>query len=272
MYAYKAERWRTSPYISPQQSLFPHDPRSIYPSLHCLRSGFLIVSPPRASFWIASPTMLEGLRLILLPSHSSLHPLDDVVMWRALSNCRICLPVVPNGSFSEQWPFYFGLTLLIHEMSDVARSGPHRGKLPRWCRGWSAESTWTKYNLHFHHHYSGNSNANLTSRRGIYDLLHIWSQGLLETNISRHRFRRRLYHFYHRKKRSRRSCTVIYICKQTHNIRPTWFKLQGGWQPVQRAATHNRIHLVYNEHVGSYAYHFDLKLTIYSSGLPMSFH
>jgi len=33
----------------------------------------------------------------------------------------------------------------------------------------------------------------------------------------------------------------------------------------------NMIRLVYNEQVGCYACHFDLKLTRYSSGLPTSF-
>ena len=40
---------------------------------------------------------------------------------------------------------------------------------------------------------------------------------------------------------------------------------------MQPAAMRNRIHLVYNEQLGCYACHYDLTLTIYSSGYPTSF-
>ena len=69
----------------------------------------------------------------------------------------------------------------------------------------------------------------------------------------------------------RRSFTKIYPCKHTQNIAPTWCKSLDGWQPMQLAAMCSRIHLVQNGQVGCYPRHVDLKLTIYSSGLPTSF-
>ena len=71
--------------------------------------------------------------------------------------------------------------------------------------------------------------------------------------------------------RSWRSFPGLYRCQQGHNIGPTWCKSHDGWQPVQWAAMCNRIHLMQNKKVGCYPCHFDLKLTIYSSGLPTSF-
>ena len=44
-----------------------------------------------------------------------------------------------------------------------------------------------------------------------------------------------------------------------------------GWKPLQPAAIHSRIHLEWNVQVDCYFFHFPLKLTIYSSGLPTSF-
>jgi len=64
---------------------------------------------------------------------------------------------------------------------------------------------------------------------------------------------------------------MLYPFKQTHNIGPTWCKLHDGWQSVQPAAMHNRIQFVQNSEVSCYACHFDMKLTIYFSGLPTSF-
>jgi len=75
----------------------------------------------------------------------------------------------------------------------------------------------------------------------------------------------------HTNTRFRRSFTVIYRCKETPKTWPTWCKSQDGWKPVQLAAMFDRIHLVETEQVGCYACHFDLKLTIYSSGLPTCF-
>jgi len=80
-----------------------------------------------------------------------------------------------------------------------------------------------------------------------------------------------MYHLYHKNMWFRQLFTVIYPCEQTHNIGTTWCKTQHGRQPVQPAARCDRIHLVQIEQVGCYPCHFDLKLTIYSSGLPTSF-
>jgi len=85
----------------PQRSLFPHNPGLISPSLRCLGSVFLVVSPLQASFWIAIYATLEGLGTVLLPSRFCLDSLDDIVVWNALSICRICLPAVAKGSVSE---------------------------------------------------------------------------------------------------------------------------------------------------------------------------
>jgi len=80
-----------------------------------------------------------------------------------------------------------------------------------------------------------------------------------------------MYGIYLPRTRFRRSFTVIYRCKQTNHIGPSWCKLQVGWQPVQWAVMCNRIHLVHNKEDGCYPCHFDLKLTRYSSGLPTAF-
>jgi len=135
--------------FSPQRSLFPHNPRSISPSLPFLKSVFWVVSPPPATFWIASCATLQELGPFLLPSNTCLHSFDDIVVWNALSICHICLPVMAKGFFSEHWPLYFVLTLLLDEMLNVARYGPHRGKLRLLCFGWCASSTWTQQNLRF---------------------------------------------------------------------------------------------------------------------------
>jgi len=87
------------------------------------------MSLPQASFWIASYATLQGLGPALLPGRSYLHSLDDVVVWSLLLICRICLLGVAKGSLSEQLPLDFVLTLFMDEMLDVARYGPHAGKL-----------------------------------------------------------------------------------------------------------------------------------------------
>jgi len=79
-----------------------------------------------------------------------------------------------------------------------------------------------------------------------------------------------MYRIYVTNTRFQLSFTTSYPCKQTNNIIPTWCKMQDCWQPMQRAAMCNRIELVQNEQVGCYPCHFDLKLTIHSSGLPTS--
>jgi len=93
--------------------------------------------------------------------------LPSFAWWRHRVEGFVDLPSLPAGNgerfFSEHWPLYFVLTLLMDKMLDVARYGPHRGKLRLLCRGWYASLTWTKHNLDFDHHWIGNSNANRTS-------------------------------------------------------------------------------------------------------------
>jgi len=69
-------------------------------------------------------------------SHSCHHLRDAVVVLSALSICHICLPEVAKDSFTEQRPLYLVLTLLLGEMLDVARYGPHGGMLSLLCQGW----------------------------------------------------------------------------------------------------------------------------------------
>jgi hypothetical protein len=57
-------------------------------------------------------------------------------VWNAALICHICLPGVVKGSFSQHWPFYLVLTLLLGEMFDIAWNGPHGGKLNLLCQGW----------------------------------------------------------------------------------------------------------------------------------------
>jgi len=56
--------------------------------------------------------MLQGLGPFLPPTRSSLHLLDDVVMWNALAIYLICLPGEEKGSFLEHWQLYFVLTVI----------------------------------------------------------------------------------------------------------------------------------------------------------------
>jgi len=72
-------------------------------------------------------------------------------------------------------------------------------------------------------------------------------------------------------KRFRQSETSMYSCKQTNNIWPTYCKLQDGLEPLQPAAMRSRIHHEQNVQVVCYVCHFELKLTIHSTGLPTSF-
>jgi len=126
-------------------------------------------------------------------------------------------------------------------------------------------------NLCFECHYIGNSNANHTSLHDVKCLFHVWSQGFLETTISRHPFCQRMCCVYLTNIRFQWSFTTIYPWKQTNKINPTWCKLQHGWITMQPAVIHSRIRHVYNVHVGCYAFPFDFQLSIYSSGLPTSF-
>jgi len=65
--------------------------------------------------------------------------------------------------------------------------------------------------------------------------------------------------------------TSIYPTKQTNNIGLTYCKLRVGGKPLQFAYIPSRIHLEYNLQVGCDLFHSHMMLTIYSSGLPISF-
>jgi len=85
--------------FSPQRALYPHNPRSITPSPHCLKSAFAVCFPLRASIWNASCTLLLRFGPFPPPNWSCLQSLDDVVVWISSSICRICPPSVARGSF-----------------------------------------------------------------------------------------------------------------------------------------------------------------------------
>jgi len=140
-------------------SPYSHYPWSISVSLSCLQWAFFIVFPLQVSVWIMHSTMLLGLRLFLLPNPSCLDLLFDVVELSTLSIWCICQLEVGNQSFWEYRKLYFGLNLLMGKMLDVARYGPHGGKLCLLCQG---RYTWlicTMQYLSFDHHYIGNSNV-----------------------------------------------------------------------------------------------------------------
>ena len=160
----------------------------------------------------------------------------------------------------------------MDKIVDVATYGPQRGEVCHLGEGWYAELTWTKQNLHCEHHYIGNGIANRTSWHHFYRLFDATFQGCLETYSSRLRFRRRRFRVDLKNTRFLGTFTGIYPWNQRHIIGCTWCKSRDGWQLVQSAAMRNKFHLVWNEQVGCYACHFDLKLTIYSSGLPTSCH
>jgi len=73
---------------------------------------------------------------------------------------RMCPPGVAQDSYSDHWPLYPVFTLMMGEMLDVARWGPHGGKLRLSCQGWYVCSTRTRQNLRFDCHLIGNSTAN----------------------------------------------------------------------------------------------------------------
>jgi len=119
---------RLQPAFIAQRSVSPDYPGSFSSSLRCLRSVFLVGTPPRTSFWIASYEMPQMVGPFLLPSLCCSDSLDDIVGWNAWSIWRICLPVTATGSFSEHCPLYFVLTSQMDEMLDLATYGLHGGK------------------------------------------------------------------------------------------------------------------------------------------------
>jgi len=90
--------------LLPERFLSQHNPWSISLSLGCSKSAFLVLCQRQASFWIPSCAMPLELRLFLLPSHSWLESLDDIVVWKALAICCICQPAVVKCSVSKYPP------------------------------------------------------------------------------------------------------------------------------------------------------------------------
>jgi len=116
-------------------SLSTH-PQSVSPILYCFRTVFHVISPLQVSSWITSRTILQGLWRCVSPSHFFVHSPHDVIVSSDLPICWICYIVVVKGSFSEHWPLYFILTMLIDNMLDVARYGRHGGELHLLCQHW----------------------------------------------------------------------------------------------------------------------------------------
>ena len=114
--------------------LYPHNHPCMSLSLCCSKRAFDLFSYLQSSVQIISYAMLLGLGTILRGSHCCHHSLD-VLMRSAVSLYCIWLPEVMKGSFSEHWPLYSGLTLLMGKMLDVARYGPLVGQLCYFCQG-----------------------------------------------------------------------------------------------------------------------------------------
>jgi len=66
--------------------------------------------------------------------------------------------------------------------------------------------------------------------------------------------------------------STCYPWKQKNNLGPMYCKSRDHEKPLQLAALSSMIHLEYNVQLGCYSFHSDMTLTIYSSGLPTSFH
>jgi len=56
--------------------------------------------------------------------------------------------------------------------------------------------------------------------------------------------------------------TMHFIAVYKHNIRPTYFKLRGGGEPLPLAPICSRIHREYNKYIGCYLSHSDMMLNI----------
>jgi len=160
--------------------------------------------------------MLPPLGRFLPPSLSCLHSLDDVDVWSALLICSIWPPEVERSSFLEHWPLYRVLTSLLGEILDVARYGPHGGKLCHLCQGSYIWSTQTKQNLRSDRHFIRNSNFNHKSWIYSQSEFRIRSQQCVETNISRRPFRQSISILYLSNMRYQLSFTSMYPCKQTN--------------------------------------------------------
>jgi len=113
----------------PLRFLYQHNPLSISLSPHYLKSAFLVISLPQASFCISCCAIPQGLGLLLPPSHDCLHSIDNVVGATALPICLIGLPEGAKSSVSEHLLLKFALTLLLGKMLDVARYSQYGGML-----------------------------------------------------------------------------------------------------------------------------------------------
>jgi hypothetical protein len=108
--------------------------------------------------------MPQGLGLSLPLSHFCFHSLHDVVGFTTLSICHICHPEVVKRSISEHWPLWFGSTLLLGEMLDVASYGQYLGKLRLLCQAWYVYSSCTMGNFALDCQYIRNSDTNRPTR------------------------------------------------------------------------------------------------------------
>jgi len=187
--------------------------------------------------------MLPTLGPFLPPSIACIHLLDYVDVWSALSICRICLLEVQKSSFSEHWPLYGELTLLLGKMLDVARYGPHGGKLCLLCQGSYVWSTQTKRNLRRDRHFIRNSNATDTSWLGSECVFGVKSRQCVETIITRRPSCRRIWFPYLSNMRYQRSFTAMYPSKQTNNIGSIYCKSRDRGNHLQLAAIPSRIKL-----------------------------
>jgi len=100
----------------PRRNLYLQNPQFISLSLRGLNCVFLVVSAGEVSFHITGRAMLLVLGPILHASRSCFHSLDDVRVWSALSIRCEYPPEVAKGSYSEQSPLHFVLTLCQGEM------------------------------------------------------------------------------------------------------------------------------------------------------------
>jgi len=89
------------------------------------------------------------------------------------------------GSFSEHWPLYLVLTSFLGEMLDVARHGPHGGKLGLVCQGWYVWLIQKKQNQRVDHYMIRNIDANSTLLTDSLCEIHVRSRRCLETNMTR---------------------------------------------------------------------------------------
>jgi hypothetical protein len=93
-----------STFLLSPESLSPCNPRSSSLSLHYSKTLCLVIALFQAPFSIIRYAMHLGLRLIQIPSQSSLHSLNDNAVWIGLSICSTCQLEVVKSLFSEYSP------------------------------------------------------------------------------------------------------------------------------------------------------------------------